>query len=663
MKSAAVLTKSTLFILLICTASLLLAAGFSDKVDEKIRLIRQMQNTDGSYGPPTQQQTTTSLVLASLASSHRRYTDADGPFVRNASLWLRKRFSENGSVAPATSEVPVESTGLAVWALAQVNKSAFKKEIEDGKSFLLESIDSIQAGKTGTLSPRAAFTAALAFSASSPEILPELLLAVGWNWDNCHGDEGAMKAAALVLAGRTPPQRISSEILKELVSGKNRPPMAWLAACTFYSTMEKRGKPHPRWAAVMADHLEKNLQNADARELATVILCLSLCDRSKTLKEEESGPPPGAFDEPSYPPMVAAPLPLEKAMTSARSFLDASQKDGRFGFMGFADPGITAMALSAVIRSSRGLGVEPPPYLKEGLGYLKSLKKDDGSIYLTGLKTYVTSVALMAFQDSGDPAFAETIRDAAAFLTVIQADEGEGYSMEEDIFYGGMGYGGDERPDLSNTQMSLDALRAAGLDEDHEAFQKALNFIKKCQNLSEVNPTEVILSDGKRVVAGNDGGGTYYPGNSKAGVKKIDDGVYVARSYGSMTYALLKSLIFTGLDKDDRRVRAAVKWIENNYTLDENPGFDKEKNPDAGQQGLFYYYMTLARALDALEGEIITDSKGKQHPWRKELRDRILSIQRVDGSWINERSPRWFEGNPVLATSYALLALDICGKE
>ena len=31
---------------------------------------------------------------------------------------------------------------------------------------------------------------------------------------------------------------------------------------------------------------------------------------------------------------------------------------------------------------------------------------------------------------------------------------------------------------------------------------------------------------------------------------------------------------------------------------------------------------------------------------------------KIDGSWTNQNAARWYEGNPVLATSYALLALD-----
>jgi hypothetical protein len=37
----------------------------------------------------------------------------------------------------------------------------------------------------------------------------------------------------------------------------------------------------------------------------------------------------------------------------------------------------------------------------------------------------------------------------------------------------------------------------------------------------------------------------------------------------------------------------------------------------------------------------------------------MVSMQsKVDGSWINHNSPRWYEGNPVLGTAYGLLTLD-----
>ena len=68
--------------------------------------------------------------------------------------------------------------------------------------------------------------------------------------------------------------------------------------------------------------------------------------------------------------------------------------------------------------------------------------------------------------------------------------------------------------------------------------------------------------------------------------KEADGGL---RSYASMTYAGLKSMIYAGLSRDDPRVKAALAYITRHYTLDENPGL--------GQQGLYYYYHTFAKTM------------------------------------------------------------------
>ena len=187
------------------------------------------------------------------------------------------------------------------------------------------------------------------------------------------------------------------------------------------------------------------------------------------------------------------------------------------------------------------------------------------------------------------------IKRAQGFLVNLQADEGEGYSADHP-FYGGIGYGGDERPDLSNLQMALEALVASGLEEDHVAFDRAVRFLERCQNRSESNDFELRSAEGK-IVSGNDGGAGYYPGDSKAGFEVLADGTKIPRSYGSMTYALLKGLVFSGLETTDERVQACWKWLSEHYTLDVNPGFEHSSDPTAAYQGLFYYFHSMARAL------------------------------------------------------------------
>jgi squalene-hopene/tetraprenyl-beta-curcumene cyclase len=116
-----------------------------------------------------------------------------------------------------------------------------------------------------------------------------------------------------------------------------------------------------------------------------------------------------------------------------------------------------------------------------------------------------------------------------------------------------------------------------------------------------------------------------------------------------MTYAGFKSMLYAGLSPDDLRVRAAYDWIRRHFTFDENPGL--------GQQGLYYYYHAMSRALRVAQQHTITDVNGAAHNWREALIDALAERQRDDGSWVNE-ADRWMEGNPELVTAYALLALE-----
>lgn len=118
-----------------------------------------------------------------------------------------------------------------------------------------------------------------------------------------------------------------------------------------------------------------------------------------------------------------------------------------------------------------------------------------------------------------------------------------------------------------------------------------------------------------------------------------------------MTYAGLKSMIYAGLKKDDPRIAAATQWIRKNYTLKENPGM--------GQQGLFYYFQTLARTMNVLEVQQFEDASGKSHNWKADLTARLKELQQPNGSSTNP-ADRWYEGDPNLVTAYCLIALANC---
>lgn len=328
---------------------------------------------------------------------------------------------------------------------------------------------------------------------------------------------------------------------------------------------------------------------------------------------------------------------------------------------GWGHAGVDGLAILAYLRSPDTYD-DTDPFIRHPLEGLLKIQADKGNGSVTAdgqLDNYVTSIAILAWVDAlelkkiTDPERLKRVEAAIAkardYLKGIQADEGEGYDPK-DKMYGGVGYGGDMRPDLSNAQLAIEAARKAGLDEKDPFFQKALEFLKRTQNRSESND--------QKGWPGNDAGFVYYPGFTYGGEYKKPDGSTGYRSYGSMTYAGIKSYVYCGVKWDDPLVRDALEWIRNNYTV--------ETHPNMGGDGLFYYYHTFAKTMDLYSSHaqtaLIKDAGGQQHHWRYDLAKQLLGMQREDGSWKNEKSAKWMEGDPVLATTFAVVALNYCQK-
>jgi len=330
----------------------------------------------------------------------------------------------------------------------------------------------------------------------------------------------------------------------------------------------------------------------------------------------------------------------QQAVDRAVQYLRTKGQAEDGSFSKEAGIGVTAVVTTGLL----SVGVSPDdPMVAKALKFLEGFRQPDGGIYQpdTFYKNYETSLAVMAFQLANkDGRYNQLLKDANRFLKQLQWDEGEGHDRSS-MFYGGAGYGRSKRPDLSNTAFLIDALRATGSGPDDEAIQKALIFVSRCQNLeSEHNTTPFP--------AKNPDGGFYYSpaagGVSMAG-NTPEGGL---RSYGSMTYAGLKSMIYAGLTPEDRRVKAALEWIQKHYDVKSNPGL--------GDAGLYYYYHTMAKALSVFGLKELTDAKGQKHDWRRDLREELLGRQKPDGSWVNQ-NPRWLEADPNLVTGYALLTL------
>lgn len=376
-------------------------------------------------------------------------------------------------------------------------------------------------------------------------------------------------------------------------------------------------------------------------------------------------PIPGKCADLRLPP--AKHLSLQKevihSVTTGYAFLKKHQNEN--GSWSSPDyPALTGLVVYAFLSGNKYASPSDiPSFIKKSLDFILSNQKENGAIYQEALPNYNTAVCLLALTAANDPRYYPNMVRARNFLISLQMDKGEKGKADYQ-FDGGIGYGSKhEHSDLSNTMLALESLKMSeflesevhadlyqglkALDKKTLNWDAAIQFISRCQNLPTHNDQAWASDDPK-----NKGGFVYYPGESKAGEETLPNGKTALRSYGSMTYAGLLSMIYAELKPDDPRVTTAYEWIRRNFTLEENPGL--------GQQGLYYYYHTLAKALSALKVDLLTTADGKTVDWRKDLLGKLVEKQKGDGSWVNDNG-RWWENDPILSTAYTLIAIHMIG--
>jgi len=329
------------------------------------------------------------------------------------------------------------------------------------------------------------------------------------------------------------------------------------------------------------------------------------------------------------------------AIAKGTKYLVSVQKESG-GFSDEQFPALTALPLWALAGSGdAGLAGAAD----KAAGFVASKAQPDGGIYVPipgrkggGLGNYNTSVCVTALHATGKKDFTRIILNARSYIASSQ------FEMEG-IHQGGFGYdkaSGRAYSDLLNTAFAADAMRRTqGVEESRPAGEKkadinwdaALKYAEKLQS-----------KEGEQK-----GGFVYNPVDPKAGVGTNKTGRVRINAYGSITYSGLLTMLHAKLERSDPRVKSAFEYLGKFWTLEENPG--------VGQQGLYFYYTIIARALVAAESDAELKKDGALIPWRELLIKKLVSLQKPDGSWANENN-RWWENDPVLASSYALIALE-----
>ncbi len=343
---------------------------------------------------------------------------------------------------------------------------------------------------------------------------------------------------------------------------------------------------------------------------------------------------------------------IHRAIKTGNAFLAAKQDPK--GFWGDPQlPALTSLALMAHMGNPNRDRSRPlPQNIQNAYDWLLAQQKPDGGIYDQGLATYNTAIAITALLAAERKEFEPAIVKARAFLVSQQWDVDQ-KGKTDNPNDGGIGYGSKkDHTDLSNTYLAIEAIALSRkiIDDNRHGKQPdldwdaAITFVSRCQNLTKTNDQPWASDDPQ-----NKGGFIYNGAESKAGEQKLPDGRTALRSYGSMSYAGLLSLVYAKLNADDPRVAAVNEWLGHNYSVSENPGL--------GDQGLFYYYHVMAKALTAANVGELKLANGTTADWRKDLAGKILASQREEGSWANANS-RWFENDPQLVTCYAVLTLE-----
>jgi squalene-hopene/tetraprenyl-beta-curcumene cyclase len=348
--------------------------------------------------------------------------------------------------------------------------------------------------------------------------------------------------------------------------------------------------------------------------------------------------------------------------------LACQQDDGHWSNPRF--PALTALPLQALLKG----GCSDTNAIQKAIDFITSCVQPNGGIYCEpkpgnrrsgGLSNYNTAVCLMALHEAGRAELAPVILKAREFLAKSQKLEGDSE------FRGGFGYTPEQKDtDLSNSHLAYGAMKLTEVWEDNRTsgqqrvdldWEAAREFLERVQNDPDVNSASWV-SD----TPSEEGGFIYRPDFSTDGSFTNQEGVVKFRSAPGMTYAGLLSYIYADVDRDDPRVRATVKWIAQNWDLNTATRNPEKMGTPKAEDGLFYMYNVMAKGLAAYGQDVLTSEEHGSFNWRSELSNKLLSMKRTDEQgndwWVNTVS-RFWEGDPVLVTSYSVLALEYANPE
>ncbi|MFW6413925.1 MAG: hypothetical protein ACOCZS_01365 [Verrucomicrobiota bacterium] len=318
-------------------------------------------------------------------------------------------------------------------------------------------------------------------------------------------------------------------------------------------------------------------------------------------------------------------------------------------------PAITSLATLALANLPDNSRVQAEVAIKKALDYLKQQVQEDGGLWnrkTENYKLYSTAVGVMALVRCNRSEDLAVIGKVRNYLVNSQQKEPEGEGRK--VLNGGFAAGPGGEPNLTVTQWVVEALylldslqlpenlRSSAFRTKQEVprYRQAVEFIERCQVSTEKNHT----TDNNSYGCFRDKPVDDERENSDP---KVQDS-RTPRAKIFLTCLGLKSLRYAGYRMDDVRIQGALDCLRKRYTVKENPGL--------GEAGYYTYLHALVNALKSLDLPFL-EVDGERRFWRPETARELLNRQRGDGSWRHDE-PAWWENNPSLSTSYAVLILE-----
>ncbi len=328
----------------------------------------------------------------------------------------------------------------------------------------------------------------------------------------------------------------------------------------------------------------------------------------------------------------------------------ASQQQPNGAWSNTNHPALTALAVWALTLDPRGRNEGA---VSNGVDFILSCVQTNGGICREipgqkggGLGNYNTALCLIALHAVKRPDLTPVLLNARRYLAASQ-------HLGKDLYDGGFGYDQKhDRPyaDMNNTIYALEAMRLTEAVEGQRPASEqkadldwaaAQGFVGRCQNATPDLADEY-------------GGFFYRPGESRAGMATNRQGLAVYKAQAGSTYSGLLALRYARAGTEDERVQKAIQWSQRHWNLDQNTGTD--------QEGLYSFYHVLAKALVVYGDALVSRSETLRMSGRQALIEKLLALQKIDpagrGFWVNENG-RYWESDPVLTTSYSLVALGI----